>query len=163
MKKMSLWIALLAVVAGVADGQEVALWKEKLPGFRKPYDVALLPDNIFALKADTGGDTEGEASAKAKAEADKVAALKVTGLVWSNDRESRRVLMADLVMREGQAIPSYVFNDGRYYVLVEILKDRLRFRSQGEDLANAFTFEVPFGLKNAIRNQSDFSAQKDEK
>ncbi len=161
--KNLLTIVALLTVASLGWADEVALWKEKVPGYRKPVDLTLLPEKIFGLRALPEVMSSDNENAKLKSEAEKVASLKITGLIWSDKRQERRVLMGDIVMREGQAIPSYVFNDGRYYILVEIGKDRLRFRSEDVDQSNPFAFEVPFGLKNPVRNQSDFSSSKDDK
>lgn len=154
-------VLMLAVSLVMAD--EVLLWKEKMPGYRKPFETALLPEKVFSSKTQPENNDAAAMDSKLKSEVDKISSLKVTGLVWSDQRENRRVLMGDIVMREGQAIPAYVFNDGRVYVLTEIGRSSLRFRSEGTDQSNPFAFEVPFGLKNPIRNQSDFSSSKDDK
>ena len=160
--KNFLKIAAMLVVVSTSFADEVALWKEKMPGYRKPYDLTFLPEKIFGSRQTAEAVNNEAQDSKLKAEVDKISSLKVTGLVWSDRRQDRRVLMGDIVMREGQAIPSYVFNDGRFYILVEIGKNSLRFRSENPDQSNPFAFEVPFGLKNPVRNQSDFSSSKDD-
>jgi hypothetical protein len=95
---------------------------------------------------------------------DKVASLKVTGLIWSDNSEDKRVLMGDIVMREGQSIPAYVFDDGKSYVLTEIARNYLKFKIEEGDPSNSVVFNVPFGLKDSLKNESNFSsASKDDK
>lgn len=162
MKKIVVGAALM-LAAGLVMADGMTLWQEKMPGYRKPFDTTLLPEKVFSSKTQVETNSAAAMDSKLKSEIDKLASLKVTGLVWSDQRENRRVLMGDIVMREGQAIPAYVFEDGRVYVLLEIGRSSLRFRAEGADQSNPFAFEVPFGLKNPIRNQSDFSSSKDDK
>lgn len=152
MKKLLTTVCLMGLAA-LLIGEEVELWRTKLPGFRKAYDISKLPEKLFAAKTEVGavidtGDSETQALI------DRLSSLTVTGLMWSNVRAERRVLMGDIVMREGQSIPSYIFGDGQYYVLKEILKDRLRFVLG--NIGNPNSFEVPFGLKDPLKNESRF-------
>ena len=149
----------------VASAETLSLWKELLPGYRKLLAVSSLPDKMFSPKMEApSAQAPVDNDAAMKEIVDKVAALKVTALVWSDVPADKRVLMGDIVMREGQSIPSYVFNDNKYYVLTEIDKNYLRFKMQDGDLTNPVVFNVPFGLKDNLKNESNFSsAAKDEK
>ena len=160
MKKIAMIVTALMAFALTGGAETVTLWHEKLPGFRKPLEITGLPEKLFGLKM-ADSPVMSDADSQLKAVIDKISALTVTGLVWSEQPEERRVLMGDLVMREGQAIPSYVFQDDQNYVLQEIAQNHLKFSSHtGNDLS---TFNVPFGLKEALKNESSFSAGKDAK
>lgn len=146
------------------SAQNIALWTEALPGCRVPLDISNLPEKIFAQKTEEiaipSGKVEIDEANPLKDTIHKIASMTVTGLVWSNKASERRVLMGDIVMREGQAIPAYVFDDGREYVLTQIDKASLRFQIKDPTGENPLVFEVPFGLKNPLKNESSFSGNK---
>jgi hypothetical protein len=138
-------------------GEEVSLWSSKLPGFRKLVDTSALPERLFSIKVETtstGPQSPDDPLADA---IQKVGTLPVSGLVWSHRGSERRVLIGDFVLREGQAIPAYVFKDGRYYTLEEIFPNRLRFKAQTADLAQSLIFEIRFDFTNKVNNQSKYS------
>jgi|GEM_PF-2356267 hypothetical protein len=154
MKKIAL--ALMFTVALGASAQNVPLWNKALPGTRKAMDLSGLPDGVFTAH------TEVVEKKAAPVDVDngyaaKISSLKITGLVWSLTPAERRVLMGDIVMREGQSIPPYVFDDGKTYTLKKIEKDRLDFETL-DDTSNTVAFQVMFGLKESLKNESSYSS-----
>jgi hypothetical protein len=164
MKK--LFLLALCVMALPLLAEETALWRNTLPGLRVATEVEGLPAKLFTMKAGNRPDNAelpSDPDAAYQSIVSKIKAMPVTGLVWSNVGSERRVLIGDLVLREGQSIPAYVFNDGKYYILVEILQDKLHFQIQEADMTTPFAFDVPFGLKESLKNKSDYSVGADAK
>lgn len=164
MKKIFSLVVFVAV-ASCVGAQEVSLWSRLLPGYRKALAVDNLPERLFGVKIqiNTEENPNNKEDTRLQEAVAKVGALPVTGLVWSDDSKSRRVLMGDVVLREGQAIPSYVFNDGRFYTLVGISQNSLSFSMQEGSFGSAVNFEIPFGLTEPIKNSSKYSNGQDQK
>ncbi len=147
----------------VAQAETLTIWTEKLPGFRKALSLADLPERIFGVRVMSASNAPAATEdARLSAGMAKLATLPVTGLLWSDLAGERRVLMGDIVMREGQAIPSYVFNDKSYYILVCIGQDKLQFKMMEGNLENPVVFEVPFVLKESLKNESNFSTTAEQ-
>ena len=149
-------IAALCVAALCVQAQNISLWKTALPGHRKALDVSTLPEGIFASHAEVVA--KKDTAAVDNGYATKLAALKITALVWSDTPGESRVLMGDIVMKEGQDMPQYIFNDGKVYTLKKIEKDRLDFETM-DDSSNPVAFQVSFGLKESLKNESSYSSQ----
>jgi len=163
-------LGILVCAAVASHAQVLQLWGEKLPGFRKTVALGVMPDELFGLKITETGPRVDDADARMQSYIAKITNLPVTGLVWSDKANERRVLMGDLILRPGQAIPKYVFGEKEkeIYVLREVSEDKLLFAVQTQeddaDAANSFTFTVPFGLKDPVRNESSFgTGSKDAK
>lgn len=152
----------LAVVASAAFAQqsisELNLWKNKQAGWRVDLSIDDLPAGVFSTKVEEVvivDEIEGDDSELQSMRA-KIMGLPISGIVWSAKATERRVLIGDLVMREGQAIPAYVFGDGKYYNLIEISQGNLRFSIQQESFADPIEFDIKFSLTDPVSNSSEY-------
>ena len=144
----------------MAYADTLALWKLKLPGYRHSEDISILPAQLFGSTAPVDALKNKEVVDERLTEAmAKLSGLPVTALVWSKVPEERRVLMGDVVLSEGQSIPSYVFDDQKYYIVQSIGQHSIKFKVQAESFADPLVFDVPFSFKTSLKNSSDFGKE----
>jgi hypothetical protein len=144
----------LLLASLLTEAQEISLWKEKQPGYRKSLEVGDWPEHLFVpqeVNQKKGADDNAVYKDKVK---DK---LPVMAIMWSEIPAQRRVLMEDIVLQVGESIPSYVFNDNHYYILKEVGENYLKFQVKDETLTTVVSFEIPFDFKTVLRNQSNAS------
>jgi hypothetical protein len=154
--KKGILIAGLVLAASCVFAEELSLWTRLLPSYRQEIAVNALPDGLFAVKSLT-------VRAQAQAAIDKLKTLPVTGIIWSKNPGQRRVLMGDIVLAAGQAIPSYVFNDGMFYTLIGISQNNLSFRMQEGPFGTSETFDIYFELAEPVKNSSRYSNADENK
>jgi hypothetical protein len=160
MKKNTLIFLALFLGFGSVWAEELALWTKFLPDYRVVASTDELPEHLFGVKVrsvDVNYSKDGAASSRTQTAIAKIKSLPITGLVWSADSHGRRVLMGDIVLREGQAIPNYVFNDGWFYTLTSISQNTLSFSMQEGPFGTPESFDVSFGLTEPVQNTSTYS------
>ena len=155
MKKTLMAFLCLLVAFSFIKAQEVSLWKQKQPGYRKALEVGDWPDHLFVpqeVAQKRGADQDAAYKEKVKSK------LPVMAVLWSDTPRERRVLIGDVVLQMGESIPSYVFDDGHYYILKEVGENYLKFQIKDESLTTVVSFEIPFDFKTAVRNESSASS-----
>ncbi len=160
--KKGILIAGLVLAASCVFAEELSLWTRLLPSYRQEIAVNALPDGLFAVKsltvrAQAQASEDTKENTQAQAAIDKLKTLPVTGIIWSKNPGQRRVLMGDIVLAAGQAIPSYVFNDGMFYTLIGISQNNLSFRMQEGPFGTSETFDIYFELAEPVKNSSRYS------
>lgn len=158
--KKNLILVLSVLLASFAMAEQLGLWTRLLPTARVALETQALPQQLFGGKMQTAPvdmTAQADMNTQLQGAIARLQALTVTALVWSSEPQNRRVLMGDIVLREGQSIPSYVFGDGRFYTLKNIFQNSLTFSMQEGAFGTPESFSISFELTDPIKNTSKYS------